>query len=60
MANSDNTGQDRVRRIERNNRKGATGMSAATPKLSGAKKGFRSNAISGGKQSLRVPKGRRV
>lgn len=47
MANSDNTGQDRVKRMEINNRVGskATGPSTRTPRKEGAKKGFGSNSI---------------
>jgi hypothetical protein len=47
MANSDNTGQDRVRRMEQNNRSGekATGLGTKTPRKDGAKKGFGSNKI---------------
>lgn len=47
MANSDNTGQDRVKRMEINNRTGekAHGLSTRTPRKSGAQKGYGSNKI---------------
>lgn len=47
MANSDNTGQERVNRMEINNRRGekATGPSTKTPRKMGAQKGFGSNKI---------------
>lgn len=47
MANSDNTGQDRVKRLEVNNRRGdkATGLGTKTPRKTGAQKGFGSNKI---------------
>lgn len=47
MANSDNAGQDRVRKLETNNRRGekASGMGTKTPRKTGAQKGFGSNKI---------------
>ena len=45
MANSDDTGVSRVKRLEKNNRLGATGPSTKTPQKSGAKSGFGSNKI---------------
>ena len=51
MANSDDTGVSRVKRLEKNNRLGATGPSTKTPQKSGAKSGFGSNKIKS-KQSI--------
>ena len=45
MANSDDTGQSRVNRMEKNNRRSesARGSMAKTPRQSGAQSGFKSN-----------------
>ena len=50
MANSDDTGQGRVRRMERNNRNndGAKGAMAKTPRKRGAQAGFASNPTKSG------------
>lgn len=50
MANSDDTGQGRVGRMERNNRNtpGARGPMTKTPRKRGAQSGFGSNPTKGG------------